>query len=123
MDTTTTSKLNNILPCQTSSKLILPTSTVQYSIAKGDSGVTNHYFGLNSATSLLNENPDPNGPTVTLPNNQTIKATHKGDLPFVTNLSPQVTKTSLFPNLHNNLLSIGQYCVTTDAQCPMIKQK
>ena len=105
-DTKTTSKFNNILPCQTSSKLKLPQSTVQNSITKGDSGATNHYFGIKS-TFLLNVSPDPNGPTVTLPNNQTIRATHQGDLPFVTHLSPQATKTSLFPNLHNNLLSIG----------------
>ena len=54
--------------------------------------------------------PDPNGPIVTLPNDKTIRATHTGHLRFATHLSPQAIKTSLFPNLHNNLISIGQLC-------------
>ena len=54
--------------------------------------------------------PDPNGPIVTLSNNETIRTTHKDDLPFATHLSPQVTKVSHFPYLHNNLISVGQLC-------------
>ena len=51
---------------------------------------------------------DPNGPTVKLPNNQQITASHSGFLPFSKHLSKSATKTSLFNNLSNNLISIGQ---------------
>ena len=39
-----------------------------------------------------------------------IKATHTGYLPFLQTLSKQATKTSLFPQLNNSLISIGQLC-------------
>ena len=104
------SKINTFLSCHHSSNLNLPQSSLKYSIAKGDSGASNHYFCTKSSNTLLDVCPDPYGPTVTLPNNETIRATHQGHLPFATHLSPQATKTSLFPNLHNNLISVGQLC-------------
>ena len=87
----------------------LPPST-NHIIAKGDSGATQHYFSLKAAPHLLNVTTDKHGPTVTLPNNQVIKATHSAHLPLSSSLSPSATKTSLFPQLHNNLISIGQLC-------------
>ena len=101
-------KINTFLSCQHSSNLNLPQSTLKYSIAKGDR--SNHYFCTKSPNTLLNVCPDPYGPIVTLPNNETIRATHQGHLPFAKHLSPQATKTSIFPNLHNNLISVGQLC-------------
>ena len=64
--------------------------------------------------------PDPQGPTVILPNNACIKATHQGHLPFSHHLSTQGTKTSLFPNLHHNLISVGQLC---DDGCTVVFTK
>lgn len=105
-----TSKINSFLSCNTSSNLNFPPTTLNYTIAKGDSGATNHYFAIKDANTLLQVTPDANGPMVTLPNKACIKATHQGHLPYTKYLSPQATKTSLFPNLHNNLISIGQLC-------------
>ena len=110
MDSSVASKLNSILLCNFSSKQNLPRKSFSYSIEKGDSRATNHYFSIQDANALLHVNPDPNGPIVTLPNKACIRATHQGHLPFGQHLNPQATKTSLFPNLHNNLISVGQLC-------------
>ena len=79
-------------------------------LKKGDSGASQHYFNISAAPHLTNVQPDPHGPSVMLPDRSIIKATHKGHLPFPSVLSPTATSTALFPNLHNNLISIGQLC-------------
>ena len=96
---------------------VLPSTPTTTLHAKGDSGASQHYFFLQAAPHLTNVHPDPNGPSVMLPDRSVIKATHKGHLPYPTTLSPQATSTALFPNLHNNLISIGQLC---DDNCQVL---
>ena len=97
---------------QTSSLTLpkLPLTNQHTILAKKDSGASQHYFNLQDANSLQHVHVDPNGPTVKLPNNQQITASHTGFLPFSKHLRKSATKTSLFNNLSNNLISIGQLC-------------
>ena len=101
--------INNLHSHETSNLPYLP-HKLNNIIAKGDSGASQHYFRLQDSTALNNVQQDPHGPTVLLPNNDSITASHTAHLPFSTHLSPHATKTSLFTDLQNNLISIGQLC-------------
>ena len=78
-------------------------------IAKADSGASNHYWMIKDQ-SILNNLFQQLGPTVFLPNNQSITSTAHGHLPLPT-LSKNSTKAHVLPGLQNSsLLSLGQLC-------------
>ena len=52
-----------------------------------------------------------NGPTVQLPNNSTISATHTGQIPLSSRLSKQVLKSHIFDEIYSaSLISLGRLC-------------
>ena len=59
-------------------------------------------------TPLANEQPTPNGISVTTASNDTIIGTSKGYLPINTN--PKAATCHQVPNIHTPLLSVGQLC-------------
>ena len=86
----------------------LNTTTV---IAKADSGATRHYFRATDATVLKNQQDDSSGPTVTLPDNTTITATKKGEVPLSTKLTTKATTAHVLNDLQSaSLISLGQLC-------------
>ena len=72
-----------------------------------DSGTTGHY--VTKEAPLLNAKPTTPGPTVILPDNTTITATHEGmlDLPA---LPTKARIAHVFPTLGKSLLSIASIC-------------
>ena len=79
-------------------------------MTKADSAASGHYFAQNDAVATLhNLRFDPLGPTVVLPNKSNLTSSQAGNLP-IPNLSHTATKTSVFHNLNNSLISLGQLC-------------
>ena len=92
-----------------------------YVTAKADSGASCHCFKKSDEVILNNLQHDSNGPTLLLPNLQTIKANRKGSLPI--NLSPAATSANIFneDDLKNaSLISLGQLC---DDDCKVFLDK
>ena len=92
-----------------------------YVTAKADSGASCHCFKKSDEYVLKNVQHDNNGPTLLLPNLQTITANKKGFLPL--NLSRKATKTNIFDekDLKNaSLISLGQLC---DDDCSVFLDK
>jgi hypothetical protein len=78
-------------------------------IAKADSGASCHYFMAKDKNVLANLHATPFGPTVTLPNNTSIQATHAGQLPFHSSLSKKATTAHILDTMTNaSLISLGQ---------------
>ena len=78
-------------------------------VAKADRGATKHYFCLQDTPCLKNIHPI-DGPSVFLPNMESIKTTHQGSLPFE-ELSSTALAANILPNLHSaSLTSLGQLC-------------
>ena len=71
-----------------------------------DTGATTNL--ANNDTPLANEQPTPNGISVTTASNDTIIGTSKGYLPINTN--PKAATCHRVPNIHTPLLSVGQLC-------------
>ena len=89
--------------------------------AKGDSGATNHYAMLDDEDVLENVHDTTNGPTVTLPNGDTLTSTRAGYLPLPAELSTSAKKATLLKNLKSaTLISFGQLC---DDGCEVILNK
>ena len=85
-----------------------PTSPV---IVKADTGASRHYFKPSDAHVLRQIKRVANGPSVLLPNGDTLQATQKALIPINDTLSVQAQQTYIFPGLENaSLLSIGQLC-------------
>ena len=99
---TTTNNCKSYLPPK------LPTSS--YTLAKVDSGASNHYFKPQDLSYLKNVTPEDSTTQVSLPDSSTLQATHKGYLQFPSPINRQATQTIILPTLHNNLLSVGQLC-------------
>ena len=78
-------------------------------IAKADSGASNHYWMIRDK-SVLQNLLHQLGPTVYLPNNDSITSNECGHLP-IPNLKSSSTKTHILPALQNSsLISLGQLC-------------
>ena len=89
--------------------------------AKADSGASSHYFRTADAHALSNLSPTPYGPTVMLPDNKVIQATHKGLLPFHHSLSTKSKTAHVVDGITNSsLISIGQLC---DDNCIAVLDK
>ena len=90
-------------------------------IAKADSGASRHYFRATDIQALKRVRFDPNGPTVHLPNNETITSTVTGQLPFSDKLSTSARQAHVFNDLHSaSLVSLGQLC---DDDCTIFLHK
>jgi hypothetical protein len=98
-------KLENRLNQPTSIPIL--SNTIQ---AKADSGASHHYWRIQDCSTLSNITKNPFGPTVRLPDNTTIKASHQGTVNFNSNqLSSNASNAHILPNLHNSsLISLGQ---------------
>ena len=78
----------------------------QFAIA--DTGSSGHYF--TPSTYCLNKHPNSAGPTITLPNGETLHPTHSSHLAFPPTFTPQSTMAHIYPSLQHPLISIGQLC-------------
>lgn len=77
-------------------------------IAKLDSGASQHFFKKEHEIFLKNVTAIDKGPTVQLPDKNTISATHLGTIPLHLNLQPSSTEAFILPQPTNkSLLSIG----------------
>ena len=89
-------------------------------IAKGDSAASSHYWRKEDAQCLENVQHFA-GPSVLLPNQETIQANQRGQLPLSPALSPQAQMTMILLQLKSALLiSIGQLC---DDECDVLLNK
>ena len=76
---------------------------------KADSGATKHYFRPQDMA-CLQQIEQTQGPSVFLPNMETITSTHTGLLPY-DSLTTQAKTANILPQLHSaSLLSLGQLC-------------
>ena len=75
----------------------------------GDSGSTGHYIKLDHMAALTNVRENKYGITVFLPDGQSIKSTHTGELDW-----PDIPRAAriahIFPELKGSLISIGLLC-------------
>ncbi len=84
-------------------------STMSYIIAKDNSGASKHYFRSDDIACLSNVHPTA-GPSIYLPNMQSITSTYTGMLP-VPMLTSKARTTHILPQLHSaSLISLGQLC-------------
>ena len=106
-----------------SSSVIPPTQSStsnRFVIAKGDSAALQHYFTANDKSVLIKIRFDKQGPTVLLPNSESMTSHEVGELPLSQLLSTASKKASIFDNLHSSLVSLGQLC---DNHCIVILGK
>ncbi len=91
-------------------------ATRTYAEALLDTGATSHFF-LTQAP-IQNKRTDPHPISVCLPNGQTLRSTHKGDIPILHMLPPTARQCHLIPGMKNfSLISVGKLC---DAGCQAI---
>ena len=96
------------------------TKNKTYVIAKADSGASHNYWRDEDKVILKNITL-VNGPTVTLPNNLTLKSVEEGVIPLSPLLSNQATKASIIPGLtSSSLISLGQIA---DDGCTILLNK
>ena len=88
-------------------------------IAKGDSGASNHYFALHDADAPIHQQPSK-GTVATLPDSKSLSSNVQAELPLSSNLSPTAKQVELFPHLNHNLISLGQLC---DDKCVVLLDK
>ena len=80
-------------------------STMSYIIAKDNSGASKHYFRSDDIACLSNVHPTA-GPSIYLPNMQSITSTYTGMLP-VPMLTSKARTTHILPQLHSaSLISL-----------------
>ena len=91
-----------------------------YIIAKADSGASNSYW-REEDKEILKNITRVDGPSVTLPNNSTLKSNEEGDIPLSPLLSNNAKKASIIPGLmSSSLISLGQI---VDDDCTFILDK
>ena len=101
----------NQIPCELNtifkSSKIPPKNTNTCVIAKESSGASKYYFTAGDKQ-LLHGIQEYCGPPITLPNNTKVRQTEKGSLLFFSELSTEVKKVTVLPQLTNFLwVSIG----------------
>ena len=100
--------------------IVTKNTFVNSPIAKLDSGASQHYLKPTHNT-LLTNRTIRNGPSVTLPNNQSLQVTEQGNLNLHKNLPYEASRAYILPNLSNeSLLSVGQLC---DNNCTVLFDK
>ena len=86
-------------------------------VAKADSGATNHYWRSEDASCLLNLQKTL-CPAVTLPDGSTLHPSQQGTLPFPTSLSLEARRATILDGLKSaSLVSLGQLC---DNKCKVL---
>ena len=101
---------DNILPCSTNNPVL----------AKGDSAATGHFFMLGDASVLKNIKKE-SGISVTLPDDDVIESSHTAQLPTNFSLPSAAAKTSILPRLSSaSLVSLPQLC-DNDCECLLTK--
>ena len=89
-------------------------------MAKGDSAASHHYWREQDAN-VLQDIINSKGPSVLIPNGDTIASTKKGILPLSDNLSKVASTAMILPGLEGaSLISIGQLC---DDDCKVFLDK
>ena len=89
-------------------------------MAKGDSAASSHYWRKEDEI-CLNDVKKFAGPSVLLPNKETITATQRGQLSLSPELSSQAQTAMILPQLKSaSLISIGQLC---DDDCDVLLNK
>ena len=98
---------------------VIPQENTRYTITKGDSAASSHYFASRDKGILSNVRQN-NPPTTTiLPNQSCIQAHQQGNV-SIPSLSNKATNTIFFENLNHCLISIGQFC---DDGCTVVLSK
>jgi len=96
--------------------------------AIADTGCTGHYINPNTPQTIIPSSPHDH-PTVTLPDNSTIKATHSSTLPFPHQFSREATLAHSFPQMAQPLISIGKLCddgftaIFTNKKCYIVPER
>ena len=110
------SNLTSVVPPQQTNQSIAASTT----IAKADSGASKHYFKEKDSEHLQQCTQAP-GPTVHLPNGETITSIKHGFLTNCSKLSKAAKKAHIFRDLHTaSLISLGQLC---DDNCQVFLDK
>ena len=79
--------------------------------AKADTGVSNNFTEQNHISKLQNIRRLQVGPTVLLPNNESLITSHQGQLQFNDCLTDTTKKTYVLPGMTNeSLMLIGKLC-------------
>ena len=87
---------------------------------KGDSVASSHYW-REEDVKVLSKIKDIIGPSVLLPNKDTIDVTSQGQLPLSTLLSSRAKKAMILPGIKSaSLISIGRLC---DDNCTVLLNK
>ena len=108
----------NLLP--SSSEMPSSTSPNPCIIAKGDSGATSNFICQEDQKCLQNVRPHQ-GPSVILPDQDTITPTHTGTLALSNQLSSAAKMATVLPGLKtSSLISMGQLC---DDDCNILLTK
>jgi len=76
--------------------------------AIADTGSSGHY--IKPSTFCIDKQIDTSGPTITLPNGNTLTPSHSSHLAFPSSFSPKSTLAHTYASLQNPLISIGQLC-------------
>ena len=88
--------------------------------AKGDSAASKNYWRPQDAH-ILENIVQYQGPSVLLPNNESIASTKKGQLPLSPNLTKAAKTAQILPQLaSSSLISLGQLC---DDDCIVLLHK
>ena len=90
-------------------------------IAKADSGASNNYWRNEDMSVLNNVKDTRDGPTVQLPNNETVITTRTENIPLESSLRDHSKNSHIFDGLHiASFISLGQLC---DNDCVAILDK
>ena len=86
-------------------------------MAKYDSVASNNYWHIGDQLFLTDKKDTHNGPTVQLPNNDTISVTNTVHIPLSSSLIIHEKKAHIFDGMHSaSLISLGQlydnYCIS-----------
>ena len=88
----------------------LEKSNYEYTLAKADSGASDHYF-MQEDNKYIHNLKVHNSNPITLPNKEVIKATQKGELVLHKSLSKEAQTAQILPMLKSSsLISIGKLC-------------
>ena len=86
-------------------------------VAKADSGATNHYWRSEDASCLLNLQKTL-CPAVTLPDGSTLQPSQQGTLPFPSIILPEARRETILEGLKSaSLIFLGQLC---DNKCKIL---
>ena len=95
-------------------------NTYTHSTAIADTGSTGHYITTSTPQTIVPASDVSTLPSVTLPDNTYITASHAATIPLSSHLTKEATLAYTFPKIAKPLVSIGQIC---DDNCTTIFTK